>query len=122
MRPTSCTATTRSTRTSPVPASTATCAIWQPNVLTRKPSGFGPRAPEPSIVASPSFSVTSVDGHVERAVARADAAVAKRQVVGGDLEHVGGEPEQQLRAPWPPRSARPACTEGVVIEPPATGP
>ena len=29
-------------------------------VHDRKPSGFGPREPEPSIVASPSLSVTSV--------------------------------------------------------------
>ena len=60
IRPTSWTATIRSTRTSPSAGSTATCAIWQPKVCTTKPSGLGPREPEPSIVASPSFPVTSV--------------------------------------------------------------
>ena len=61
-RPMSCTATTRSQRTSPVPGSTATCAIWQPNEWMARPSGFGPRPPSPAIVASPSFSVTAETG------------------------------------------------------------
>ena len=61
-RPMSWTATMRSTSISPVAGSTATCAIWQPNVLTRMPSGFGPREPVPTSCARPSLPVTSPSG------------------------------------------------------------
>ena len=93
IRPTSWTATIRSTRTSPSAGSTATCAIWQPKVLTTKPSGFGPREPEPSIVALPSFSVTSVTSasiapSCERIrpsrISRSSAAISKTSL--GQLE------------------------------------
>ena len=122
IRPTSWTATIRSTRTSPVPGSTATCAIWQPNVWTRKPSGFGPREPEPSIVALPSFpvtSVTSTSSAPSRERIRPSAIV---EVVGRDLEHVGGELEQGPAHLRRPRDRTAGITDGVVIEPPATGP
>ena len=52
----------RSTRTSPVSTSTATSATWTPNVITRMPVGFGPRAPLPRICASSSSPVISSSG------------------------------------------------------------
>ena len=61
-RPTSWIAAILSTRTSPVSTSTATSATWTPNVRTRIPVGFGPRAPLPRICASASSPVTSSTG------------------------------------------------------------
>ena len=63
-RPTSWIATTFSTRTSPVPTSTATSASWIPNVSTRIPVGFGPRAPLPRIWPSSSRPVISSSGQL----------------------------------------------------------
>ena len=121
-RPTSWTATIRSTRTSPSPGSTATCAIWQPNVFTTKPSGFGPREPEPSIVALPSFSVTSVTAASIAPSWERIRPSRDLEVAGGDLEHVAGELQQRSCAPSPRRERTAGITDGVVCEPPATGP
>ena len=93
-RPMSCTATMRSTVISPVAASTATCAIWQPNVFTRMPSGFGPREPVPTSCAWPSLPVTSMTGSRSAPSSETNSPFDDPQVVGRDLEHVAGELEQ----------------------------
>ncbi len=59
MRPASCTATMRTTRTAPVSVSTSTSANWAPVVTIPVPVGFGPREPCPMIITLPSFAVTS---------------------------------------------------------------
>ena len=121
IRPTSWTATIRSTRTSPRPGSTATCAIWQPKVWTTKPSGFGPREPEPSIVALPSFSVTSVTS--------ASIAPSEERILPSRTSRSPAAISKTSPASWSSvfrtfaaaeRTA--GITDGVVCEPPATGP
>ena len=99
--------------------STATWAIWQPNVWTRMPSGFGPRDPVPTTCALPSLPVTSTSG--SRARRRADgSAVDDVEVVGRDLEDVARELEQLVRTSY--AAARTAgATDGIVCEPPVTG-
>ena len=85
-RPMSCTATMRSTVISPVAASTATCAIWQPNVFTRMPSGFGPREPVPTSCAWPSLPVISVTGSRSAPSSETNSPFDDPEVVRRDLE------------------------------------
>ena len=67
-----------STTTSPVPTSTATSASWIPNVRTRMPAGFGPRAPLPRIWPASSRPVIS-DERPRAAVRADDLAALQRQ-------------------------------------------
>ena len=62
MRPMSCTATTFSTKISPVSVSTSTCAKCAPKVLIDRLSGFGQREPLPITVLFSSFLLTSAIG------------------------------------------------------------
>ncbi len=121
MRPTSCTATIRSMVTTPVAVSTATCATWQPKVLTASSSGFGPRDPRPVTQALPSFSVTSVIGRrrvpsLERtsppSSVRSDAEISNRSAARSS---------SCVRAWWPAERTAGAMEESV-IEPPEVGP
>ena len=121
MRPTSWTATTRSTVTTPVPGSTATWAIWQPNVFTRNPSGLGPRAPEPSIVAFPSLPVTSTTS--------ASSAPSFERMRPSDttrsstpISKTSAASPSSCRRTFPAALRTAGRTAGVVIDPPATGP
>ncbi len=69
MRPASCTATIRSTRTTPVSVSTSTSANCAPVVTMPASCGFGPREPCPWIITLPSLPVTSAKV-IERSVSR----------------------------------------------------
>ena len=120
-RPMSCTATTRSTVTSPVPASTATCAIWQPNVFAFMPSGLGPREPEPEIHASPSFPVTSVIG--SRRVPSTER-ISPSSSVRSDAEisnMSAASPRISARTWWAAERTAGAI-DASVIDPPENGP
>ena len=120
-RPTSCTATTRSTVTSPVPVSTATWAIWQPKVFTFMPSGFGPREPEPEIHAFPSLPVTSVIGW--RSVPSTERISPSSSVRSeAEISNMSAaRPRISVRTWWAAdRTA--GAIEASVIEPPEKGP
>ena len=121
-RPMSCTATTRSQRTSPVPGSTATCAIWQPNVWIARPSGFGPRPPSPAIDASPSFSVTAETRLVERAVRRAEAAAATSARSAGWASNTSPASSSSCRRTSSPAARTAGITDGVVMRAARDGP
>ena len=90
-------------------------------MLTTKPSGFGPREPEPSIVAFPSFSVTSVTStsiapSCERmrpfAISRSSAAISNTSPASWS----------SVFRTFAAAERTAGITEGVVCEPPATGP
>ena len=89
-RPTSWIAITFSTRTSPVPTSTATSASWIPKVRTRIPVGLGPRAPLPRIWLSASRPVISVE-RPAAAVGADDVAIAERERRLGAVEPLRGQ-------------------------------
>ena len=69
IRPASCAATIRSTRTMPVSTSTSTSANWAPKVAIAVPAGFGPREPLPRIITFPSCLVTCANV-IDRSVSR----------------------------------------------------
>ena len=103
------------------PGSTATWAIWQPNVLTRKPSGFGPRAPEPSIVALPSFPVTSTMS-ASSAPSRERMRPSETVRSSAAISKTSAASPSSWRRTLPAALRTAGSTAGVVIEPPATGP
>ena len=120
-RPMSCTATTRSTRTSPGRGSTATCAIWQPKVWTANPSGFGPRPPEPAIVASPSFSVTAVTAS-SSAPSRERKRPSRTTRSSAETSNTSPASSSSVLRTLAAAARTAGITDGVVCEPPATGP
>ena len=90
-------------------------------MFTTNPSGFGPREPEPSIVALPSFSVTSVTAasmapSCERIrpsrTSRSSAAISNTSLASWSrVLRTFAEAERTA-----------GITDGVVCEPPAIGP
>ena len=104
-----------------MPASTATCAIWQPNVLTTKPSGFGPREPEPSIVALPSFPVTSVTS-TSIAPSRERIRPSESSRSPAAISNTSPASWRSVLRTFAAAERTAGITDGVVCEPPATGP
>ena len=120
-RPMSCTATTRSTVIRPVRVSTATCAIWQPNVFTAMPSGLGARDPDPVTHALPSFWVTSWMGRRRvPSVDRTSPSVSSRSEAA--ISNMSAASSSSCVRTWWPADRTAGATDASVIEPPENGP
>ena len=116
MRPASCAATIRSTRTMPVSRSTSTSANCAPKVMIAVSAGFGPRDPFPMIITLPSFAVTSAKVIV-RSVSRTTMRESRASSASGAASSMAAAASKSWRRASSAAMRTAGPTDAVVIEP-----